>query len=167
MSVFVESDIEFDFTKATSVIEHDKISGHGNSHWPGIDFCVEDAAGWIWLEVKSWDAGRFPASRRGGQRWSFISKMRSSSYTKELRVKFLGTTAYLAWTGQFTPAPTSFILLFEPPAPIDAALLVTQSHRIRSLIPNLSKWSHPIAAVVLPLAEWNARFPDYPARKVT
>jgi hypothetical protein len=63
VSLFVESNITFDFTAAKTVIEHDKVSPthpggnvHGNGKWPGVDFCIEEASGgWIWLEVKNWD----------------------------------------------------------------------------------------------------------------
>jgi hypothetical protein len=167
VSVVVESHIEFDFTNAISVTKHDKQSGHGNSNWDGVDFCIEDVDGSLWLEVKSWDFSQIAPHRRGGQQRSFVHKMRSSAYTKELRAKFLGTTAYLAWTNQFQPTPTRFIMVFEPPRSIDAALLVTQNTHLKSQLPNLVKWSQPITAAVLPLSEWNTRFPDYPARKVS
>ena len=60
MSPYVESNIEFDFSAAKSLIEHDKTtpgvtggSVHGNNVWPGVDYCIEEASGeWIWLEVK-------------------------------------------------------------------------------------------------------------------
>ena len=97
-------------------------------------------------------------------RWSFICKMKSKSFTKEMRDKFLGTTAFLTWRGIFPPAPTRFVLLFQPPRPLDSALLVTFQTRIKSQIPNLSLWQEPIYVAVLDLAEWNRRYPQYPAR---
>lgn len=91
--------------------------------------------------------------------------MRSKEFTAEVRGKFLGTSAYLAWTNQFPSTRVRYILVFEPPQPLDAALLVTQSTALRSQIPNLRKWSQPISVAVLTMAEWNMRFPDYPANK--
>ena len=165
MSVFIESRIEFDFTQATSVTSHDaRPGGHGNSVWPGVDFCIEDDGEWIWLEVKSWDPTQTPAKDRGGRRWSFICKMKSKAFTKEIREKFLGTTAFLTWRNIFPSAPTRFILLFQPPHALDSALLVTFQSRVKSQIQNLRSWAEPVFVAVLDTAEWNRRYPHYPAR---
>ncbi len=165
MSVFIESRIEFDFTRAAAVAPHDKSApGHGNNIWPGVDFCLQDGAEQLWLEVKSWHPAHIAARNRGGSRRSFLSKMKSKAFTQEMRNKFLGTTAFLAWTDQFALAPTRFILLFQPPRPLDAALLVTFQSRIKAQVPNLRTWQQPIFIAVLDLGEWNRRYPDYPAR---
>lgn len=165
MSVFIESRIEFDFTSASAAVQHDKPApGHGNSVWPGVDFCIEDGGEWIWLEVKSWDPAPIPAKDRGGMRWSFICKMKSKAFTKEIREKFLGTTAFLTWSNIFPLAPTRFILLFQPPHTLDSALLGTLQTRVKSQIPNLRIWAEPVSVAVLDTAEWNRRYPQYPAR---
>ncbi len=165
MSVFIEKRMEFDFTNAVSAVPHDnRAGGQGNSVWPGVDFCLQDGPDWIWLEVKSWDPTNIAPKDRGGTRWSFICKMQSKSFAKEVRDKFLGTTAFLAWSGTFPLAPTRFILLFEPPRPLDAALLVTFQSRIKAQVPNNARWQQPISVSVLDLSQWNNRFPDYPAR---
>ncbi len=165
MSVFVESRIAFDFTRAAGTVQHDKPApGHGNSVWPGVDFCLQDGAEQLWLEVKSWHPMHIAPRSRGGSRRSFLSKIKSNVFTQEMRNKFLGTTAFLAWANSFVPAPTRFILLFQPPRPLDAALLVTFQNRIKLQVPNLRVWHQPIFVAVLDLAEWNRRYPDYPAR---
>ena len=171
MSVYVESNIEFDFTAATTVIEHDKATPthpggpvHNNSIWPGVDFCIEDASGdWIWLEVKNWNPTHITPNRRGGSRWSFLCKMRSNEYAREMRAKFLGTTAFLAWKNAFPLAPTRFVLLFEPPHPLDAALLGSRITRMQGLIPR-RHWAQPITVSILTVREWNRRMGIYPAR---
>ncbi len=165
MSVFIESRIKLDFSNAVRVVPHDgRAGGQGNSVWPGVDFCIEEGPEWIWLEIKNWDPAHIPAKDRGGSRWSFICKMKSKAYAKEMRNKFLGTTAFLAWKGIFPLAPTRFILLFEPPRPLDSALMVTFQSRVRSQVPDLTFWAQPIFVAVLDLAEWNRRYPQYPAR---
>jgi hypothetical protein len=167
VSVLTESSIEFDFTQAISVIEHDRPApGHGNSTWPGVDFCITEQGGWIWLEVKNWDPTYIAPNRRGGSRWSFVSKMRSKSFSRDMRNKFLGTTAFLAWRGLFAPVSMQLVLLFQPPQPLDTALLVTLQTRMSSLVPNLSVWTHPIYVSVLDLTEWNLRYRQYPARLI-
>ncbi len=165
MSVFVESNIEFDFTRAVSAVQHDKPApGHGNSAWKGIDFCIQDGQEQLWLEVKSWDPSHIAPMRRGGSRRSFLCKMKSRAFTAEILLKFLGTTAFLAWTNNFTLAQTAYVLLFQPPRPLDAALLVTFQSRIASRISRPKIWHEPIFVAVLNLAEWNQRYPDHPAR---
>ena len=165
MSVFVESRIEFDFSQAINAVQHDKPApGHGNSVWPGVDFCLQDGAEQFWLEVKSWDPAHLAPKDRGGNRRSFLCKLKSKAFMSEMRSKFLGTTAFLAWTNNFTPAPTRFVLLFQPPRPLDAALLVTFQSRIKAQVPNLRAWQQPIFVAVMDLDEWNRRYPEYPAR---
>lgn len=138
--------------------------GQGNNIWNGVDFCLQDGAEHLWLEVKSWHPAHINPRNRGGSRRSFLSKMKSKAFTQEMRNKFLGTTAFLAWTDQFVPAPTRFILLFHPPRPLDAALLVTFQNRIKAQVPNLRVWQQPIFVAVLDLDEWNRRYSEYPAR---
>ena len=174
MSLYVESGIEFDFSSAKTLIEHDKTSPtypvgrvSGSAIWPGVDFLIEEASGeWIWLEVKSWNPSRIDPERRGGSRRSFICKMKSAKFSLEMREKFLGTTAFLAWKNEFTPATTRFILLFEPPKPLDSALLGSQNLKMRGLIPNRRDWVKPIYASVMTLREWNLRFRDYPSKVI-
>jgi hypothetical protein len=163
VSVLVESNIEFDFSRATQVIEHDKQAGDGNSVWPGVDFRIEDPPGWIWLEVKSWDPTHIAPARRGGTRWSFICKMKSKPFAAEMRNKFLGTTAFLAWTNAFPLSDTRYIILFVPPKPLDKALLGTHNQLLRGHFPKTAPWAQPIRVSVLTIAEWNLRFPQYPA----
>lgn len=82
-----------------------------------------------------------------------------------MRSKFIATTAFLAWTNQFPLAPTVFVLLLEPPKPVDAALLLAFGHRMHNHIYS-PRWAHMLSVAVMDLNEWNARFPDYPARKI-
>lgn len=170
MSLYVESNIEFDFTAALRVLEHDKALDpanplrQGNTTWPGVDFCLEEVSGWIWLELKNWDPAHVDPRRRGRDRWSFICKMKSDTFAKDMRNKFLGTTAFLAWTNAFPLAPIRFIMLFEPPYPMDSALLGSRTLRMRDHIPNRRIWQQPVHVSVLTLREWKLRFPHYPAR---
>ena len=158
MSVYKESNIEFDFTQAKTA------NRHNNSVWKGVDFCIEEPSGeWIWLEVKSWDLKHIDPHRRGGAVRSFRAKMKSNDYANEMCGKFIGTTAFLAWKGNFVLAPTTFVLLFEPPRPLDAALLGSRITRMQSLIPR-KIWAQPLGVVVLTTGGWNERFPDYPAK---
>lgn len=158
----VESQIEFDFSAARSVFEHDTTSSKcqgtssadGNTFWPGVDFRVEDDRGWIWLEVKNW---------RGRMRGSFASKLKSRPFADEMRGKFLGTAAYLAYSGTFVPAPIRYVLLFKPPTTPDEALLATFQDLVRAEMSAPRRLN--ISVYVWNLNTWNHEFPDYQAKR--
>lgn len=157
----VESGIEFDFSSATEVHEHDRTvpncsgntSADGNNAWPGVDFRIRDDDGWIWLEVKHWP--------RGPGR--FAGKMKSKAFALEVRDKFLGTTAHLAWRGQFTAVNVRYILLFQPPPTADPALLTPFADLIRRALPVAHVQAVRLA--LMSLDEWTQRFEAYPARR--
>jgi hypothetical protein len=159
----VESQIEFDFSAARNVFEHDTTSSKcqgtstadGNTFWPGVDFRVEDERGWIWLEVKNW---------RGRMRGSFAHKLKSQSFADEMRSKFLGTAAYLAWHGTFAPVSIRYVLLFEPPDTSDEALLATFQDLIRAEMAAPRRLN--ISIYVWNLDTWNQEFPLYQAKKI-
>ncbi len=172
--MFVESSIQFDFTNAQNVIEYELLlkglpgasSTIRNTFWKGIDFHIEEMSGEIiWLEVKSWNPKNIPAKKRGGSRRSFQCKMKSTAFAAATRNKFLGTSAYFAWDNRALPAKVRFLLLFEPPHPIDSALMLTFSDKIKSQLmpPKVVSFRTRIEIGAMNLAEWNKRFPDYPA----
>ena len=157
------SNIEFDFSRAISVAEHDatnpKCDGvsiaDGNSSWPGVDFRLEvDSQTWIWLEVKNW---------RMRRAHTFAHSL-SEKFATEMRGKLLGTAAYLAWRSQFTQARVSYVLLFQPPTGADAALLGPFNVLLRSKIKIPSGLDITFKAI--DLAMWNDLYAEYPARQV-
>ncbi|HRJ28026.1 MAG TPA: hypothetical protein PLO61_11025 [Fimbriimonadaceae bacterium] len=171
MSKVVESGIEFDFSQALEVKKHDRPvneDGEGNLIWNGVDFRVRLPQEWLWIEVKHWDAAQIPAQHLEGQRDSFIEKMSSESFGLEMRSKFFGTSAFLAWSGGFQASKVVFVLVFEPPKPLDKALLGTfWQQRIRSAFPSKNHpWTHQISSVVMDVEAWNLAYPELPAKIV-
>ena len=165
-SVFVESGIEFDFTKALFVKEHDKPlspTSDGNTIFGGVDFRIEDAQGLLWIEVKSWHLSRFSSKDRGGQTRSFLAKMQSKSLPLTIRSKFLGTTAFYAWNAIPLPEKLRFVILLEPPRSQDMALMVAFQDRMRSKMNPPRSWRLKLTLNVVTLAGWNLYFSDYPA----
>ena len=164
--IVTESGIAFDFSKAKSFRKHDAV----NTFWPGVDFEIELFDGpFIWLEVKNWEPSDLSPQRRGGQRWSFLCKMRSKSFFTAMREKFLGTSCYLGLTQNHPQTDILYIVLLESPR-LSPALLSHTTTRMRGLIPaqggKTTKWQVGIQVAVMTVAEWNRRFPEYPARIV-
>ncbi len=167
-----ESDLLFDFSAALRCDKHDAT----NTVFPGVDFIVKEIDRQIWVEVKNWEGASIPASRRGGQRRSFLAKLNSRVYFKEtLRAKFIGTCAYLALTDAPLREDVVYIALLESPR-MDSALMLQATTRLRNLVKRDPLWYFTDAngnrvailvnAVVLNVSEWNARFPQYPIAPV-
>jgi hypothetical protein len=160
-----ESRIEFDFNLAEKVFTHD-INGQctgeygrdDNSLWPGVDFRLKDATGWIWLEVKNW---------RISARNTYMRKMKSKAFALEMREKFLGTAAFLASKKDpdALPRPLTLIFLFQPQHGADPALRSASQQFIRDQLRS-ALTPLDIRFAVLDIASWNNRFPDYPARQI-
>ena len=160
--IYQESGIEIDLTASASCAKHDA----SNNVWPGVDFAIEDSTDWIWLEIKNWEPSGLPSQRRGGQRWSFLCKLKSGVFYREvLRAKFIGTSAFLALTNNHPRATIRYIVLLESPR-LDAAMKLHATNRLRSLIPRRGPWTHPVEVAVVDLADWNRLYPQYPARQV-
>lgn len=162
-----ESGIEFDFRAASANSrKHDAV----NRCWPGVDFELEDGSGeWVWLEIKNWEPASLPPKFRGGQQRSFLCKMRSDHFFKEMRGKFLGASTFLSLTGQHPTSKVVYVLLIESPK-LSSAIKSHAMTRMRGLIPNRrgkrQAWAVPIHVVVMDLADWNGYFPMYPATVV-
>lgn len=173
--IVTESKIEFDFSRAKSFRKHDNV----NNLWPGVDFEIEGQDGaWIWLEIKNWEPPDLDPRRRGGQRWSFLCKMRSDgkrqgkkrrSFFQDLREKFLGTSAFLSLTKSHPQTQIQFVVLIESPK-LTSELLGHCINRMDSLIPGQiskkanTRWPIGVNVSVVNVAEWNNSFPDYPAK---
>jgi hypothetical protein len=160
-----ESKIEFDFDVARQVHTHDmkcqcvgNYRRDDNSLWPGIDFRIEDAAGWLWLEVKNW---------RISARNSYSRKMQSEAFAREMREKFLGTAAFLASRKDpdALPRPLTLVFLFQPPHGADPGLRGIGYELIRNQI-HTALTPLNISLAVVDVSIWNQRFPDYPAKQI-
>lgn len=160
--IYQESGIEFDLSAGVSHSKHDAVS----TFLPAVDFLIEEPTRWIWLEVKNWEPSTLAPSKRGGARWSFLCKLKSKHFfNEELRGKFLGTSTFLVLTGNHPVAAITYVILLESPK-LDAALKLHATQRMRQLLRPQYPWVHPVNVAVLDLAEWNLRFPAYPARRL-
>lgn len=159
-----ESELRFDFSAALWCDKHDAT----NTVFDSVDFIIKETDRQIWLEVKKWVD--IPP-RRGGQRRSFLAKMKSKVYFREtLRAKFLGTCAYLALTDAFIRENILHVALLESPR-MDSALMLRATERLQSLVRTRfdsvnNGISLQVRAAVINVAEWNALFAEYPVSPV-
>lgn len=161
MSGLIESRIRFDFSLAPWHEKHDAI----NTVWPAVDFRIEEPDQWIWLEVKNWEPSTLPARHRGGQRRSFLAKLKSSTFYEQLRSKFLGTSSYLLHTGQVPDKYVSYVILLESPK-LDPALKLHANQRMTQQIRPRIAWNNGIGVAVVDLSDWNERFGMYSATRI-
>ena len=166
MRIVEESGIEFDFTNAASLALHDRArpTGEGNGTWPGVDFRVDEGARELWIEVKSWVRKTQP--ERVAAEKEFPKVLASEDLRVWIVDKFLGTTAFLAWTGTFAPKEVIYVVLFDSSRRDRTALLVSFKDRLRASFPKTSPWTHRIDYVVLDLETFQTVFPHFPCRRV-
>ena len=161
-----ESGIEFDFSGAVTAVRHDESppKGEGNKVWPGVDFRVDEGSREIWIEVKSWrrknQAERIAADKE------FPKVLASEEFRAWIVDKFLGTTAYLAWTGAFAPKPLIYVVLLDFPRRDHRALLGPFNQRLRATFPKTAPWTHSITHVVVDLETFQKQFARYPCERV-
>ena len=159
-----ESDVAFDFSAAIWCDRHDVT----NTASQGVDFIIEEPDRQIWLEVKNWHGVSVLPHRRGGQAKSFLAKLRGKqkkTFFKEvMRGKFISTVAYFALQQSPLTKPILYVALLES-SRMDAHILSTSTTELRSLV-RAGKWAVPVEAIVVNLAEWQVRFPEYPAHAV-
>lgn len=163
MSNVEESGIAFDFTAAHSLVKHDA----QNQVWPAVDFLIEEAESWVWLEIKNWEPATLPEPHRETARQKFLEDITRQSYFRDLREKFFGTCTFLTLTGQPPTQKILYVVLIESPR-FDPALKLQAMKRLQDAMPTQQKgtvWATiPFAVVVVDLAEWNRRFSEYPAK---
>ena len=165
MNVYRESEIEFDFTNANAVVRPDREPFGGV--WPNVDFRVDEGSRELWIEVKSWHPSRFKTvAERIDVQKEFAGKIGSEEFGRRIIAKFLGTTAYLAWTGAFAPKPIVYVVLLDSVHPRRSALLLSFKDRLRPRFPKTHPWSHPITHVVMDLETFKATYARYPCARV-
>ena len=161
-----ESGIEFDFTSAVAAVRHDESppKGEGNKVWPGVDFRVDEGSRELWIEVKSWvrkkQAEQIAADRE------FPKALASEDLRMWIVDKFLGTTAYLAWTGAFVARRVLYVIVLDSPRRDRTALLGAFSQRLRASFPKTHPWTHPVVHLVTDLETFQTQFVQYPCRRV-
>ena len=172
MSIYEESGFLFDFTSASNSTIHDKaFPNDGNTFWPGVDFRVFEGHREVWIEVKSWRRKLVhdKVERRTTQK-DFARKLiddAASEFRDDIVSKFLGTTSYLAWSGNDIPRAVLYIVFLEPPNRGSRPLLLSFQDRLRDQFKNAQtrSWGKRIAYRVVDMAGFQELFPHYAVKR--
>jgi hypothetical protein len=166
VSALTESGFRFGFA-GDEAVRHDQRSGDGNTFWPGVDFRVMEVGRQVWIEVKSWSFGR-DTDRTEGKRAAadYADKLEGRSanlFRDEIAAKFLGTTAYLAWSGLGIPERVLYVVLLEPPSRGSRALLGPLRDRLRERFKQAQArpWGRRIAVFVVDGQGYRDQFPGF------
>ncbi|MBF0109004.1 MAG: hypothetical protein HQL76_07515 [Magnetococcales bacterium] len=171
---WIEGDLRFDFSKATSVRSLDRHGhGHGMSHLlKSVDFVVEwDDAFWL-IEVKDPEHNRIPEQHRDGQLRNFREKMDSGSLIHaELFPKFIDSLIYLGLDrGIPEKKPMRYLILIgmtglEPAHCSNLSVALLQHHE-GCLSGPPEGWKKGFTVHLFNLELWNRKFPDCPVTRV-
>jgi hypothetical protein len=166
--VIEESGFRFDFSQARDYRLHDKTGerGDGNTIWSGIDFRIIEHDHEVWIEVKSWSFKRiFDRVQQTTAKKDWQKKMGEEleRFRDDILQKFLGTTAYLAWSGTPLPDRVVYVVFLEPPDAGSAALLGPFRDRLRDRFKNAQArtWGRRIQYDVYNLPRFSLEFPQY------
>jgi hypothetical protein len=165
---FTESSIQFTLDPKADIqlTEHEKQQDH--SRFPGVDyrfkFETNEVKVHLWLEIKRWSDNPEDYEQKTieGQTETFIQSLRN---------KFAGTTAYLAWTGQFELLDVTCVFLLEPPHGFDSALLGSRYQTMTTKLNGFrfdpdGTWNKQIKFVVVTLDQWNKIYPWFAGEPV-
>ncbi|MEO5367189.1 MAG: hypothetical protein H7831_12745 [Magnetococcus sp. WYHC-3] len=171
---WTEGDIQFDFSKARTVISLDQHGrGHGLSHvLKSVDFVVEwDNDFWL-IEVKDPENARIPVEHRKEQQQAFGKKMSSRSLIHaELFPKFIDSLIFLGLDRGIPPKPMKYLTLIAMadlgPAQLGPLQDALKNHHERCLLgPAPRGWSKGFSVFMFTLELWNERFPHCRATRV-
>jgi len=166
LSVLSESGFSFDFSASPGgAVTHDRVSGDGNTMWPGVDFRVAEHDREIWIEIKSWSFKRILEKvERYKSNRDFKQKMIADEFRDEIFSKFLGTTSFLSWSGIGLPNSVTYVVFLEPPNRGSRALLQPFRDRLRDEFKNTRdlSWGSRIGLEVVDLEQFRAKLPNYP-----
>ena len=163
--ILTEGDLEIDVPHALSGGKFDSAS-HGLSHcMKAVDFVVELADRYLFVEVK--DPQQQQATAQG--RNKFIAKMRSGQLDQDLMYKYRDSRLY-EWAAGRAGKPIEYRGLIALNT-LSAADLLTRTESLARNLPqrgpNNQPWRREVvhACGVFNLASWNRQFPGHPASR--
>lgn len=167
MSVLSEGDLRISVPpEAVSGRRFDG-KGHGLSHcMKAVDFVIEFADRYLFLEIKDPDGSPSPRARA-----EFLRNLESGSLDEDLKYKYRDSFLY-EWAAGRADKPVDYFVLIAS-RNLDSAQLLRRRDTLRKKLPAglpfPSPWKRPIlrACGVFNIASWNRRFPGLRAERAS
>ncbi len=169
--ILAEDELEFDFSDALNAIRFDGID-HRMSHcMKAVDFLVEWADEFWFVEVKDPSASSIPGRYKSRQLLSFIAKMKNKTlFSGELGPKLKDSFLYRHLQDALPDKTLKYYVLLAIES-FDAALLVSSIDNLRRctclLGPDNSAWKNKYIDDVAVFNEktWNEKLVHCPVRR--
>lgn len=148
-----ENDLEFDFAGALTVLKFDDEKTHSASSVQAVDFIVEYADHFLFVEVKDPDVPN-PADIE-----AFKRKLRSGELIRSLARKYRDSRFFLSFQQNQTKE-FQYVVLLSMQSLDDALLLNKQDELHRSIPLTHPSWqtNSATACAILNLAQWQKRY---------
>jgi len=160
MTVLAEADLEFDFSEAMRAIRFDDDTTHGKSTMKRVDFIVEYADRYIFLEVKD------PDNPAAANPEVFRQKLLGGNLIPDLAGKYRDSLWFHTLCGK-ADKPIYYVVLLSMAA-LDPALLLNKQDELHRCLPmNHRDWSRPFAqaCVILNLEQYKRQFGTHAVRR--
>jgi hypothetical protein len=169
MTVLKERDLQIEFTNAVDGFVFDQMKPalpnfHGIAVMHRVDFIVELAEAWLFVEVK--DPGHPKAQAEGLQK--FHAELNDGTLGDTFAAKFVDSFVY-RWAEDKIDKPIHYISLVT----LEAALLLNLSDEIARKLPPMGmptpRWQRQLFenCQVFNLETWNENFPKWPVSRLS
>lgn len=164
-----ERDLSFDFTNAVGGLIFDQMKAslpnfHGISVMHRVDFIVEMAEAWIFVEVK--DPGNPNAQTKGLAK--FFDELNDGTLSGTFVSKFIDSFVY-RWAEDKVNKPIHYICLVT----LEPALLLNLSDEIAKKLPPMGmptpRWKRQLVenCQIFNIETWNENFPKWPVTRLS
>ena len=167
MTTLTEGNLQITIPDAITTRRADDDKTHGLTHcMKSVDFVVERAADYLFIEIKDPQNPNAPAKGTNRYARRFIS----GEIDDDLRFKYRDTFLY-EWADNRADKPIDYLVLIALDTLEPSALLDRQAQLQRMLPVQRSQpcpWPRPIvrSCGVFNIAAWNKIFPQYPIRRL-
>lgn len=157
-----EGDLEFDFTGALSAIKFDDGITHASTSIQPVDFVVEYADRYLFIEIKD------PDTPRAINVDAFREKLRSGKLIRSLAGKYRDSLFFRGFEGKENKK-IEYIVLLSMSVLDDNQLLTRQDELHKSLPFSHEKWEGNSAAacVILNIRQWKRRYGDTSVKRLS
>ncbi len=162
MTHLSEGDLEFYFPGATSAIKFDDGVSHAKSSVQPVDFIVEHADRYTFVEIKD------PDEPGAANIEAFREKLKSGQLVRSLAGKFRDSLFFRV-IQRVGRKPIEYIVLLSMEVLSDADLLTKTDQLKRSLPIEHSDWPEDCATscVVMNVRQWKRKFGDESLRRIS